>query len=93
MDLAFTFPLNSFQGVDIVDNASAVFLFYDPNQADSTLVDITIDAGTCKAFLKEFAEHVNYSKESFIVLADASAVEGFSTLIDHDTAVTLAIGS
>lgn len=93
MDLAMTFPLGNLQAVDITDNASAVFLFYDANQADSTMVDVTINAGTAKAFLTEFVEHINYSKEALIVLADASTGEGFSSLIDHGTAVTIDVGS
>ena len=59
----------------------------------ATMVDVTITTGKCKEFCKEFAEHINYSKEAFIVLADAVAKEGFSALIDHDTAVTHTIGS
>tara|TARA_R110001599_G_scaffold348497_2_gene575815 strand:+ start:481 stop:816 length:336 start_codon:yes stop_codon:yes gene_type:complete len=93
MDLSYTYPLASLQAVDIVDATSAVFVFYDADQADSTMVDVTITTGKCKEFCKEFAEHINYSKEAFIVLADAVAKEGFSALIDHDTAVTHTIGS
>ena len=93
MDASMTFPLANLQAVDITNATSAVFLFYDANQADSTLVDVTITTGKCKEFLTEFAEHVNYSKEAFIVLADASTKEGFPSLIDQDTAVTIAVGS
>ena len=93
MDSSMTFPLAGLQAVDIVNATSAIFVFYDANQADSTMVDVTITSGECKAFCKEFAEHINYSKDAFIVLADAEQKEGFSSLIDHDTAVTIAVGS
>jgi len=93
MNNAMTFPLGNLQAVDITNDTSAIFLFYDADQADSTLVDVTINAGTAKAFLTEFVDHINYSKEAFIVLADASNGEGFSSLIDHGTAVTITVGS
>lgn len=93
MDSSMTFPVANLQAIDIVDATSAVFVFYDANQADSTMVDVTIDSGKCKEFCKEFVEHLNYSKTSFIVLADASEEVGFSSLIDHSTTVTIAIGS
>ena len=93
MDLSYTYPLASLQAVDLTAADTAVFVFYDANQADSTMVDVTITTLKCKAFCKEFAEHVNYSKDAFIVLADAETKEGFSALIDHDTAVTHTIGT
>jgi len=92
-DTARMFPVSSLQGIQEINATSVALAFSDPGQADDTFVDITVDSGKGKTYIKELVEAINYSKSSVINLADDSDNTSFSADVDFGTAPVVTIGS
>lgn len=92
-DSSKLFPVSSLQGIQELNATSVRFAFSDYGQADDTLVDITVDSGKGKAYIKELVEAINYAKQSVINLADASDETSFSADVDFDTDPVVTVGA
>ena len=92
-DNARLFPLSNLNGIYEENATSVWFVFKDAGIIDDTVVDITIESGKAKDFIREFAEAVSYGKESVLTLADNNGDISFSTLVDFGTAPTITEGA
>jgi len=68
-DGARSFPVSAFRGAYTADATSMIFLFEDA-AGDIVSADVTITSAKGKELLNEFAEAINFAKDSRIVLAD-----------------------
>lgn len=91
-DTSRMFPVSSLTGMQEVDATSVQFAFKDQGQEDDTRVDVTVDSGKGKAYIKELVEAINFAKQSVIVLADASDQTSFSADVDFDSIPTVTVG-
>jgi len=92
-DTSRMFPVSSLNGVQEADATSDKFAFKDQGQADDTIIDVTVDSGKGKAYIKELVEAINFAKQAVIVLADASDETSFSSDVDFDSVPTVTVGS
>ena len=88
-----TFPVSSLQGIQELDATSVRLAVSDYGQADDTLIDITVTSGTGKTFINELVEAINFSKEAFINIADASDETSFSSNVDFGTDPVITVGT
>lgn len=92
-DSSKLFPVSSLQGIQELNATSVRFAFSDYGQADDTLVDITVDSGKGKAYIKELVEAIAYAKQTVINLADASDETSFSADVDFGTDPVVTVGA
>jgi hypothetical protein len=92
-DTARMFPVSRLQGVQELNTDSVRLAFADFGLADDTLVDITVTDGTCKDYINELFENINYGKDAMINLADASDNTSFANNVDFGTAPAVTLGS
>lgn len=92
-DSSKLFPVSSLQGIQELNATSVRFAVSDYGQADDTLIDITVDSGKGKAYIKELVEAINYAKQSVINLADASDQTSFSADVDFGTDPVITVGA
>tara|TARA_A100001201_G_scaffold141478_1_gene137045 strand:- start:318 stop:653 length:336 start_codon:yes stop_codon:yes gene_type:complete len=87
------FPVSSLQGIQELNATSVRFAVSDYGQADDTLIDITVDSGKAKAYIRDLVEAINFAKQSVINLADASDETSFSPDVDFGTDPVITVGS
>ena len=92
-DASKLFPVSSLQGIQELNATSVRLAVSDFGQADDTLIDITVDSGTAKTYIKDLVEAINFAKQSVINLADASDETSFSPDVDFDTDPVITVGS
>jgi hypothetical protein len=92
-DSSKLFPVSSLQGIQELDATSVRLAVSDYGQADDTLIDITVDSGKGKTYIKDLVEAINYAKQSVINLADASDETSFSPDVDFATDPVITVGS
>tara|TARA_R110002012_G_scaffold280777_1_gene469463 strand:+ start:398 stop:733 length:336 start_codon:yes stop_codon:yes gene_type:complete len=92
-DSSKLFPVSSLQGIQELNATSVRLAVSDFGQADDTLVDITVDSGTAKTYIKDLVEAINFAKQSVINLADASDETSFSPDVDFGTDPVITVGS
>ena len=92
-DTARMFPVSRLQGVQELNTDSVRLAFADFGQADDTLVDITVTDGTCKDYINELLENINYGKDAMINLADASDNTSFANNVDFGTVPAVTLGA
>ena len=91
-DNARLFPLSNLNAIYEENATSVWFVFKDAGNIDDTVVDITVDSGKAKDFIKEFAESVAYSKSSILQI-DNNGDLAFSSHVDFGTAPTITEGA
>ena len=87
------FPVSSLIGIQELNVNSVQFAFKDQGQADDTIIDITVDSGKGKAYIKELTEAINFAKQAVIVLADASDETSFSENVDFGSDPVIKFGA
>ena len=92
-DTARMFPVSRLQGIQELNTDSVRLAFADFGLADDTLVDITVTDGTCKDYIKELLENINFGKQSMINLADHSDDTSFATNVDFGTTPVITLGT
>lgn len=92
-DTSRMFPVSSLNGLQEVDATSVKLAFKDQGQEDDTIIDITVDSGKGKAYIKELVEAINFAKQAVIVLADASDETSFSSDVNFGSIPTVTVGS
>jgi len=92
-DSSKLFPVSSLQGIQELNVNSVRLAVSDFGQADDTLIDITVDSGTAKTYIKDLVEAINFAKQSVINLADASDETSFSPDVDFGTDPAITVGS
>lgn len=92
-DSSKLFPISSLQGIQELNATSVRLAVSDFGQADDTLIDITVDSGTAKTYIKDLVEAINFAKQSVINLADASDETSFSSDVDFGTDPVITVGS
>jgi|TARA_R100001463_G_scaffold18487_4_gene46327 hypothetical protein len=92
-DSSKLFPVSSLQGIQELNATSVRLAVSDFGQADDTLIDITVDSGTAKTYIKDLVEAINFAKQSVINLADASDETSFSPDVDFGTDPVITVGS
>tara|TARA_E500000318_G_scaffold103583_1_gene108783 strand:- start:2071 stop:2406 length:336 start_codon:yes stop_codon:yes gene_type:complete len=92
-DSSKLFPVSSLQGIQELNATSVRLAVSDFGQADDTLIDITVDSGTAKTYIKDLVEAINFAKQSVINLADASDETSFSPDVDFGTDPVITVGA
>ena len=92
-DSSKLFPVSSLQGIQELDATSVRLAVSDYGQADDTLIDITVNSGKGKTYIKDLVEAINYAKQSVINLADASDETSFSPDVDFATDPVITVGA
>jgi hypothetical protein len=85
VDNSRLFPVSSLQGMAMTDATSLRLAFDEPGAGDICHVDITITSGKVKEVMEAIVNDINFSKESVIVLADASNKEKIHSFVDLGT--------